>query len=91
MNIDHAREILTAVVHHRGDIDNRFRNESYRDLLGRTFTLIGLPEGNFGEAKSRIILNRAYRAARHRGFYADPIDPAEAARAVLQTASRTGR
>ena len=91
MNAATAREILTAVVHHRGDIRDRFRNETYRGLLGRTLALIGLPARNFSETKARIVLERAYRAARHRGIYASPVEPAEAARAVLQTASRTGR
>ena len=86
-----AREILTAVVHHRGDIHNHFRNESFRDLLRRTLALVGLPEGDFPEVKSKAVLERAYRAARHRGIYASPVAPAEAARAVLRAAARTGR
>ena len=86
-----ARAILTAVVHHRGDIRNGYTSESCRDLLRRTLVLVGLPEGNFGEGKSQTILERACRAARHRGLYGSPIVPAEAASAVLRTASRTGK
>ena len=86
-----AREILTAIVHDRGDIRDRFSSGTFRDLLARTFALVGLPPRDFGEAKSRIILERACRAARHRGLYASPVDPAEAASAVLRAASRTGR
>ena len=86
-----ARAILTAVVHHRSDIRDHYSSETFRDLLRRTFALVGLPLGDFGEDKSRTILARAHRAATTRGIYGCLIDPAEAASAVLRAAARTGR
>ena len=86
-----AREILTAIVHHRSDIRDHYSAESYRNLLARTFALVGLPPGDFGESKSRIVLARAHKAAIHRGIHGSPIDPATAASAVLRAAARTGR
>lgn len=91
MNIDQARDLLRAIILDANDIRDRYRDETYRDLLRRAFALVGLPSGDFSEEKSRVIVERAHRAAANRGLYASPIDPAEAALSVLRAASRTGR
>ena len=86
-----AREILTAILHHRSDIRDHYSSETFRDLLRRTLVLVGLPEGDFSEVKSKAVLARAHRAATNRGLYGSPIHPATAALSVLRSASRTGR
>ena len=91
MTVDQARALLSAIILDADDIRDRFRTETYRDLLARAFALVDLPSGNFPEAKSRAILARARRAASRRGLYANPIDPAVAAARVLRSASGAKR
>ena len=91
MTVDEARDLLHIVVLDANDIRDGFRAETYENLLARAFVVIGMEPDGIPEPRAKTILTRAHRAAVGRGLYASPVEPAQAAAAVLRAARRASK
>ena len=87
MTAAEARAILTITVLDYQDVRDRFKAESYKDLLARAAAIVGVNMDGTPEPRAKTILRRAYRAAVDRGLHESPIPPAEASAAVLRAAT----
>ena len=89
MTLDKARIFLAVVIYDRSDIQLGWSAATYESVLARARMVVGLPAKAVPEGAARRTLQRAYRAAVAEGLYGAPFKPAEAALAVLRSASRT--